>query len=86
MAVKAKLGVPQSLASCHTSRVGGYVVEGHVPAAAMTRLLRTKPKDVIGIAVPGMPRGAPGMEMPDGSKDAFAVIAFDRAGKTTRFA
>lgn len=86
MGVKAKLGVPQNLASCHTSRVGGYVVEGHVPAAAIARLLRTRQKNVVGIAVLGMPRGAPGMEMPDGSKDAFAVLAFDSAGRTSRFA
>ena len=59
--VKARLGVPASLASCHTAEVAGYVVEGHVPASAITRLLREKPK-AIGLAVAGMPIGSPGME------------------------
>jgi hypothetical protein len=85
MAVKARLGVPDAAASCHTSMVGGYVVEGHVPLAAVARLLRTRPKGITGIAVPGMPRGSPGMEMPDGSRDAFTVVAFNREGATTRF-
>jgi hypothetical protein len=59
--VKARLGVPAELASCHTAEVAGYVVEGHVPASAIMRLLREKPK-AIGLAVPGMPVGSPGME------------------------
>jgi len=59
--VKARLGVPAGLASCHTAEVAGYVVEGHVPAAAIARLLREKPK-AIGLAVAGMPIGSPGME------------------------
>lgn len=85
-ALKAKLGVPGALRSCHTSVVDGYAIEGHVPLAAVARLLAAKPKGVIGIAVPGMPRGSPGMEMPDGSADRFAVLAFDAAGKTRNFA
>ncbi len=60
-AVKAKAGVPDKLASCHTARINGYVVEGHVPAADIKKLLAMKPK-ARGIAVPGMPMGSPGME------------------------
>lgn len=86
MAVKSKLGVPESLASCHTSVVGRYVVEGHVPLQAVKKLVATKPKAITGIAVPGMPRGSPGMEMADGSKDPFEVIAFTRQGAKGRFA
>ena len=61
MAVKAKAGIPEKLASCHTTKVGGYVVEGHVPAADIKKLLAQKPK-ARGIAVAGMPAGSPGME------------------------
>ena len=61
VAVKRKLGVPDTLASCHTATVSGYVIEGHVPAADVQRLLRERPA-AIGLAAPGMPRGAPGME------------------------
>lgn len=86
MAVKARLGVPQALASCHTSVVGGYLVEGHVPLTAVKKLLANRPKGITGIAVPGMPRGSPGMETPDGTKDAFEVIAFNRQGARGRFA
>lgn len=85
-AVKARLGVPDSVASCHTSVVGKYVVEGHVPLAAVKKLIATKPKNITGIAVPGMPRGSPGMEMPDGSRDAFQVVTFARTGAKGRFA
>lgn len=84
-ALKAKLGVPEALASCHTATVGGYAIEGHVPLEAVAQLLKDKPKGTRGIAVPGMPRGSPGMEMPDGSKDAFQVMAFDATGKTNVF-
>ena len=84
-AIKTKLGVPDALASCHTASVSGYVVEGHVPLEDVTRLLEQKPQGIRGIAVAGMPRGSPGMEMPDGSKDAFEVMAFDAAGNTTVF-
>jgi len=76
--------VPERLASCHTAFVNGYVVEGHVPAADIQRLLREKPK-VAGIAVPGMPAGSPGMEM-GGRADRFDVVAFTRDGRTTVFA
>ena len=84
-AVKARFGVPQSLASCHTALIAGYAIEGHVPMQHVARLLRDKPEGVQGIAVPGMPRGSPGMEMPDGSADAFEVMAFDREGRVSVF-
>ena len=84
-AIKRRHGVPDELASCHTTIVEGYAVEGHVPIADVARLLRERPSGIRGIAVPGMPRGSPGMEMPDGSKDPFQVIAFDAAGTTSLF-
>lgn len=84
-AIKTRLGVPEALASCHTATVGGYAVEGHVPLEDVARLLKERPKPIRGIAVAGMPRGSPGMEMPDGSKDAFQVMAFDAAGNTSVF-
>lgn len=73
-------GVPASLGSCHTAIVNGYVVEGHVPADVVSRMLREKPP-VAGISVPGMPAGSPGMEVGD-YKQPYAIISFDRAGKT----
>lgn len=82
--IKRRYQVPAALASCHTALVGGYVVEGHVPAELISRLLKEKPK-VLGLAVPGMPAGSPGMEM-GGEKDAYDVLTFDAAGKTTVFA
>ena len=84
-AVKVRYGVPARLASCHTAVIGGYAIEGHVPMRHVARLLQDKPRDVRGIAVPGMPRGSPGMEMPDGSVDAFAVMAFSSDGKVSEF-
>lgn len=83
-AIKEKYGVPEKLASCHTAIVDGYVIEGHVPAGDIQKLLRMKPK-VIGIAAPGMPMGSPGMEM-GGQKDAYRVISFDKDGKLEVFA
>lgn len=82
--VARESGVPDSLTSCHTAQVGGYVVVGHVPAADIQRLLRERPR-VVGIAVPGMPAGSPGMEQGE-SKAAFDVRAFTRDGRTTVFA
>ena len=84
-AVKRRLGVPEQLASCHTAEVGGMVIEGHVPLEEVARLLREKPAGIRGIAVPGMPAGSPGMEVPDGTKQPFQVIAFDASGKTSVF-
>ena len=86
-ALKASNGVPRRLASCHTATVEGYVIEGHVPAADIVRLLAERPK-VAGLAVPGMPMGSPGMEHPDPSRhQAYDVIAFgtDDPGGRRRF-
>ena len=85
-ALKTRLRVPPELAACHTTEVGGYVVEGHVPAADIVRLLRDRPAGVIGLSVPGMPAGSPGMVMPDGRRDAFEVLAFGADGAARRFA
>lgn len=82
-AIKAETGLPQELASCHTTLVNGYVVEGHVPAADIVRLLTEKP-DIAGIAVPGMPIGSPGMESGD-TVEPYATLTFDQAGNTTVF-
>jgi hypothetical protein len=82
--VKRTLGVPQALESCHTGVVGDYVIEGHVPADLVQRLLDTRPAGVRGLAVPGMPEGSPGMET--GRKDAYDVVSFDRAGRTRVYA
>lgn len=76
LAFKQKLGVPTGLRSCHTAVVATLVVEGHVPAEDILRLLEQRPAGVRGIAVPGMPRGSPGMEQPNGVVDAYEVIAF----------
>ena len=81
--IKNTLGVPGDLKSCHTALVDGYLIEGHVPAADIDRLLATKPK-VKGLAVPGMPMGSPGMEGP--TKQHYQVMAFDRTGKAKVFA
>jgi hypothetical protein len=78
--VKAKLGVPSALASCHTAETEGYVVEGHVPADAIHRLLRDRPK-VRGLAVPGMPIGSPGMEVEGTPPETYSVIAFGPGGQ-----
>jgi hypothetical protein len=78
--IKKQLGVPEELASCHTADVQGYTIEGHVPFEDVSRLLSERRKDIKGLAVPGMPRGSPGMEMPDGAKDEFQVIAFRADG------
>ena len=77
--------MPEALWSCHTALVGGYVIEGHVPAADIRQLLKDRPA-IVGLAVPGMPLGSPGMESSDGRTRPFDVLAFDKAGKTTVFA
>ena len=79
-AVKDKQGVPEALRSCHTVLVGGYVIEGHVPAREIARLLREKPKGVKGLAVAGMPMGSPGMEHGD-HREAYKVMTFGPAGQ-----
>lgn len=82
--VKTRLGIPEDLASCHTANVDGYVVEGHVPAEDVGRLLQQRPA-VAGIAAPDMPLGSPGMEM-GGRKQSYRVMAFDKSGGQTVFA
>lgn len=84
-AIKTKLGVPASLTSCHTAIVGQYVVEGHVPAGDIRKLLAEKPR-VAGVGVPGMPVGSPGMEVPDMPAGKYKVMAFAKDGKQTVFA
>lgn len=81
--IKAEAGVPNGLGSCHSAHVEGYVVEGHVPAGAIRKLLSERPEGVHGIAVPGMPIGSPGMEVPGRAAESFDVIAFDERGRTT---
>ena len=82
--IKTKYNVPAALRSCHTGVVNGYVIEGHVPAADVKRLLTTRPADIVGLAVPGMPVGSPGME---GSRpQAYQVLAFDKGGRSSIFA
>jgi hypothetical protein len=81
-ALREKYGLPRALTSCHTALVGGYVVEGHVPAGDVRRLLAERPK-VTGIAVPGMPAGSPGMEGP--VSEPYDTIAFG-GGRTWVFA
>lgn len=84
--VKREMGIPPRLASCHTVMVGGYLVEGHVPADDVKRLLREKPK-VRGLAVPGMPIGSPGMEQgPPSGYERYDVLAFEANGATKVFA
>ena len=83
--VKQQHGVPQDLWSCHTMIVDGYVIEGHVPAEQIERLLKEKPRGVVGLAVPGMPIGSPGMEMGN-RKQPYQVIAFREDGSRFVFA
>lgn len=85
-AVRARLGLPQKLGSCHTALVGGYVVEGHVPASDVRTLLQQKPK-ALGLAVPGMPVGSPGMDGPayGGRRDPYDVLLVAHDGSTRVF-
>jgi len=84
-AIKTQLGVPAGVQSCHTALAGRYLIEGHVPAADIKRLLTTQPK-VAGLAVPGMPSGTPGMAAPGTRIAGFEVVAFQLDGSTSRFA
>lgn len=84
-AVKDRLGVPAPMRSCHTARVGGYLVEGHVPASDIQRMLKEKPA-IAGLAVPGMPMSAPGMAQPGAPITPYQVIAFERGGATRVYA
>lgn len=84
--VRQRYGVPFPLSSCHTGVVGGYVVEGHVPPADVVRLLQERPSG-LGLVVPGMPIGSPGMEQPGGATDRFeTLLLLDAAGRTRVFA
>ena len=83
-AVERESSVPDDLVSCHTAKVGGYIVEGHVPAEDITRMLREKPA-IAGIAVAGMPVGSPGMEQ-GATKQPFTTMALTKDGKKSVFA
>lgn len=76
--IRKRLGIPADLTACHTAEADGYVIEGHVPAAAIQRLLKERPV-AIGVAVPGMPVGSPGME--GGTPERYAVVLFGRGGR-----
>jgi len=78
-ALHRQIGMPPELASCHTAMIEGYAFEGHVPLNDVARILADRPFDVIGLAVPEMPRGSPGMESPNGS-EPYSVIAFGPRG------
>ena len=83
--IKRRYHVPKHLEACHTALVQDYVVEGHVPADLIGRLLRERPS-VVGLAVPGMPSGSPGMETPGTLPERYEVLTFDRSGRTAVFA
>lgn len=83
--IRRRYGVPETLAACHTATVGPYVLEGHVPAADLTTLLRQAPA-AVGLAVPGMPAGSPGMERPDGVRDGYATVLLLPGGARRVFA
>ena len=83
--IKQRFGVPAALQSCHTAVVDPYVIEGHVPADLIQRLLRERPA-VAGLAVPGMPVGSPGMEAPGRPAERYDVLAFEKGGRSTVFA
>ncbi len=84
---RSRFGMPDKLGSCHTAMVAGYVVEGHVPAREITRLLRERP-DALGLSVPGMPIGSPGMDGPEyrGAVDPYDVLLVRADGRTTVYA
>ncbi len=82
--IKARFGVPASLESCHTTIVRGFVIEGHVPAADVKKLLSLKPAGIVGLTIPGMPQSAPGMDLKP--FQPYDVLTFDKNGKTTLFA
>lgn len=82
--IKIKFGVPTGLGSCHTAKIGGYFVEGHVPASDVKRLLKEKP-DALGISVPGMPMGSPGMEVPSGEVQKYSVKLVAKDGSFSTF-
>lgn len=83
--VKKKYSVPADFGSCHTAVVSGYVIEGHVPAREIQRLLKERPR-IAGLAVPSMPAGAPGMEIPSGKVQAYRVLTFGPDGNSSVYA
>ena len=83
--IKKQKGIPSQAQSCHTATVDGYVLEGHVPAADIRRLLKERPA-VLGLAVPGMPIGSPGMEVPNVKAQAYNVVTFDKQGQVKVYA
>ncbi|MFV1885296.1 MAG: DUF411 domain-containing protein [Balneola sp.] len=83
--IKAENGITRELASCHTAFVDGYIVEGHVPIEDVQRLLKERP-EAIGLTVPGMPIGSPGMEVPGREADNYDVLLIAKDGSTTVFA
>ena len=83
-AIKEEAGLPRDLVSCHTGFISGYLIEGHVPADDIHRLLQERP-DALGLSVPRMPVGSPGMEIEGQGRDAFDVVLFDRDGNREVF-
>jgi hypothetical protein len=79
--LKARLGIPADLRTCHTAQVGAYVLEDHVPALAVLYLLHEKPERITGLAVPGMPVGSPGMEIEGAAPEEYSVIVFGPTGR-----
>ena len=84
--LRAYLGIAPEHAACHTALIDGYIIEGHVPADDVKRLLTEKPADAKGLAVSGMPAGSPGMEMDDGSSEPYEVLLLKKDGTTQVFA
>ncbi len=82
--IKREHKIPAALGSCHTTLVGGYIIEGHVPASDVEKLLAQKPAKVRGLTIPGMPKSAPGMDLTP--FEPYTVLSFDAAGRTTIFA
>jgi hypothetical protein len=82
--IRREMGVPPAMTTCHLGVVAGFVVEGHVPADALKRFLQERPA-VMGLAVPGMPIGSPGMEVPGMGVDPYDVVTFDRSGQVAVF-
>jgi len=83
--VRSRYKIPLDLAACHTAVIGGYVIEGHVPAADVTQLLRQRPR-AVGLVVPGMPLGGPGMEQPNGAREAYVTLLLLEGGGRRTFA
>jgi hypothetical protein len=83
--IRKQYGVPEKAQSCHTAIVGGYVIEGHVPASDVEKLLKTRPADIVGLAAPGMPPKSPGMQSEGEKPSGYDVVSFDKNGQTKVF-